>query len=310
MERPSPFTRRSVRGVQTDLTKLDPSQAGQDRQNLAAALRDLRNASGLSGERLAVRCGVSQSKVSRIETGRILPSVVDVQMILDALAVDDETREDLLKLARVANTEYQDVRASVRRGIHHKQRQLSSLEANAEHMRHFLPTLVTGLLQVPEYMSAALAPPAGPISGDISPTLALKLRRQAILHDKTKQFEFLLTESALRWRLCAPSIMAMQLDRIISVSQLPNVSVGVLLLDAEVPDGAYHTFVIYDDKLVTAELFSGQVALRDPKDVDYYSGLFEFFSERAKLGQDACSVLARLAEQFRSESPQFMPGRD
>lgn len=149
----------TVRGIQASLTRLDPSQAGQDRKDLAAALRDLRTASGLSGERLAVRCGMSQSKISRIETGRILPSVVDVQQILNALVIDDETREELLRLAHVANTEYQDVRASVRRGLHHKQRELAALEANAEHMRHFLPTLVTGLLQVPEYMSAALAPP-------------------------------------------------------------------------------------------------------------------------------------------------------
>jgi transcriptional regulator with XRE-family HTH domain len=284
------------------LTKLDPSQAGQDRQDLAAALRDLRKASGLSGDRLAVRCGMSQSKLSRIETGRLLPSVVDVQLIIDALGVDEETRDDLLKLAHVANAEYQDVRADVRRGIHHKQRQYASLEAGAEHMRHFLPTLITGLLQVPEYMQAALAPPAGPISGEVSQTLALKLGRQAVLHDRAKRFEFLLTESALRWRICRPSVMALQLDRVVSVSRLPNVRVGVLPLDAFVPDGAYHSFVLYDDKLVTAELFSGQIALRDPKDVEFYSGLFEFFSDRAKFGDDARSLIEAWGEQFRQEA--------
>jgi len=65
--------------------KLDPARAGQDRRNLAHALHDLRKASGLSGERLARRCGMSQSKVSRIETGRLLPSVVDVEQMLTAL---------------------------------------------------------------------------------------------------------------------------------------------------------------------------------------------------------------------------------
>ena len=56
---------------------------------------------------------MSQSKVSRIETGRLLPSVIDVEQILTALGIDHITRHELLVLARVANAEYQDVRASV-----------------------------------------------------------------------------------------------------------------------------------------------------------------------------------------------------
>ena len=36
-------------------------------------------------------------------------------------------------------TEYQDIRASVRRGLHHRQRELAALEAGARQMRHFLP---------------------------------------------------------------------------------------------------------------------------------------------------------------------------
>jgi len=127
--------------------RLDPARAGEDRQNLADALRDLRKASGLSGDRLARRCGMSQSKVSRIETGRLLPSVVDVDRMLHALGVDPATCAELLALARVANAEYQDVRASVRRGLHHRQRELSALEADASEMYHFLPALITGLLQ-------------------------------------------------------------------------------------------------------------------------------------------------------------------
>ncbi len=146
--------------------KLDPTRAGQDRQNLASALHDLRKASGLSGDRLARRCGMSQSKVSRIENGRLLPSVVDVEQMLTALEVDRATRNELLVLARVANAEYHDVRASVRRGLHHRQRELAALETNATQMRHFLPTLITGLLQIPEYMRAAMSTPIEPATGD------------------------------------------------------------------------------------------------------------------------------------------------
>lgn len=280
--------------------KLDPTRAGRDRQSLAGALHDLRKASGLSGDRLARRCAMSQSKVSRIETGRLLPSVVDVEQILTALEVDEGTRGELLVLARVANTEYQDVRASVRRGLHHRQRELAALEASATQVRHFLPTLITGLLQTPEYMRAALSTPIEPAAGDVARTVALKLERQAVLHNKAKNFEFLLTESAMRWQLCEPSIMAVQLDRLVSLSRLPNICVGVMPLSVHVRDGAYHTFVTYDRRLVTIELFTGQLVLRDPKDIDHYRALFDFFSAHALWTDEARSVLKAQADTFRN----------
>ncbi|MGB3440431.1 MAG: helix-turn-helix transcriptional regulator [Actinophytocola sp.] len=279
--------------------KLDPKQAGRDRQSLTSALRSLRDASGLSGERLARRCGMSQSKVSRIETGRSLPSVTDVEQILTGLGVDEVTREELLALARVANAEYQDVRASVRRGLHHRQRELASLENNATRICYFLPALIAGLLQMPEYMHAAMNTPVEPATADTGPAIAIKLRRQAVLHDDSKCFEFLLTESALRWRLCGPSVMATQVDRLISLSKMPNVHIGVLPLSADIPDGAYRTFVTYDARLVTIELFTGQLVLRDPKDIAHYRALFDFFAAHAFWGDETRDFLAELATEFR-----------
>jgi hypothetical protein len=242
---------------------------------------------------------MSQSKVSRIETGRLLPSVVDVEQLLTALEVDDGTRRELA-LARVANAEYQDVRASVRRGLHHRQRELAALEANATLMRHFLPALVTGLLQTPEYMRVAMSSPLGPADGDVGKAITLKLERQAVLYDKAKNFEFLLTESAIRWQLCESSIMAVQMDRLVSLSQQSNIRLGVLPLSKRVRNGAYHTFVTYDRRLVTIELFSGRLVLRDPKDIDYYWSLFDFFGAHALWADQAREILRALADTFRT----------
>ena len=244
--------------------RLDPEQAGNNRQSLAAALRDLRRASGLSGERLARRCHMSQSKVSRIENGRLLPSVVDVGRMLRALGVDQATSAELLALARVANTEYQDVRASVRRGLHHRQRELAALEADSRDMCHFLPALITGLLQTPEYMRAAMDTPVEPAAGDTAAAIALKL------------------------------------DRLVSLSWLPNIRIGVLPFGVQVGDGPYHTFVIYDDRIVTIELFTGQLVLRDPKDIDHYHALASFFCGHALWKDAARDFISGMAEHYRA----------
>ncbi|MFE4361014.1 helix-turn-helix domain-containing protein [Kitasatospora sp. NPDC056800] len=278
---------------------LDPGRAGEQRRNLAAALKDLRRASGLSGERLAVRYGMSQSKISRIETGKALPTVVDVQQIIAALGIDDDLAQELLDLASVANAEFEDVRASVRRGLHVRQRELASLENGARHIRYFLPAMPSGLLQTPEYMRTAMSPPIDPVDGDVSQTIALKIERQAVLYDEDKRFDFLLTESAVRWKLCAPSVMAVQLDRIASVSRLPNVNLGIIPLSAQVADVPFHTFTVYGAKLVTIELFTGRFVLRDPKDIDHYRLLFDFFHGESHTGDDARGLLEQWSEEFR-----------
>ncbi|WP_343034738.1 Scr1 family TA system antitoxin-like transcriptional regulator [Fodinicola acaciae] len=121
-----------------------------------------------------------------------------------------------------------------------------------------------------------------------------------ILRDSNKEFRFLLTEPTVRWRLCDPSIMAAQLDHLTEVSRLPNIRIGVIPLTRQVPHGAFDTFVPYDRRLVTIELFSGRVVLRDPKDIDHYRDLFDFFSEYAVWDNEARGLLETLADDFRS----------
>ncbi len=64
---------------------LEPEALGRHKDDLAATLRELRKHAGLAGERLGARCAMSQSKISKIETGKIIPSMVDVERILQAL---------------------------------------------------------------------------------------------------------------------------------------------------------------------------------------------------------------------------------
>jgi hypothetical protein len=81
---------------------------------------------------------------------------------------------------------------------------------------------------------------------------------------------------------------------------MPNVHIGVLPLSARVADGPYHTFVVYDRRLVTIELFTGSLVLRDPRDIEHYRALFTFFSHSALWSNEARSMLSGQANVFRS----------
>jgi hypothetical protein len=158
--------------------------------------------------------------------------------------------------------------------------------------------MITGLLHTPEYARRSL----GRVSGDQSLTVAKRLERQAILYDETKSFVFLLTEAAVRWPLCPPAIMAIQLDRLVSVSLLPNVSLEIIPFASEVPEAPLNTFTVYDDRLVTAETIAGLVLMRDPRDVALHLEMFDFFQEHALPGDRMRDLLGQIAGEFRTRA--------
>ncbi|SDJ69347.1 Helix-turn-helix domain-containing protein [Actinopolyspora mzabensis] len=279
---------------------LEPDTEQRDRRSLAETLRQLRDAAGLSGERLAVRTAMSQSKISRIESGRIVPTVADTERIMRALDVPRETREELLSLARAANIEYTSLRSSARVGIWRRQAEIKSLVDSSSVVRQFLPAAPSGLLQTREYARAALTPGVeGRPARDIERAVRARLERQGALHDESRRFRFLLTVQAVRTKRAEPDVMVDQLHHMIEVANLRNVELAVLPDDALVRASPLNVFVVYDDRLVTAELFSGSVALRDHRDVTYHLNLFAHFREHALFGAEARQLLLSIAEEYR-----------
>ncbi|GAA1501542.1 helix-turn-helix transcriptional regulator [Kitasatospora kazusensis] len=274
---------------------LDPDQLGRSRQDLAEMLRNLRLQAGLTGDRLSVRCGISQSKISKIETGRVTASLVDVERILRALDAPRSVIREVASLARVANTEWQDKRSSWRRGIEKRQAELSALEAGATELRYFLPAMVTGLLATPEYVRASL----GHSPGDKTAVVSRKIERQAVLYDESKSFTFLLTEQAVRWALLPPAAMAVQIDRLASLTYLPSVRLGVIPHGLLLTRGPMNTFTIYDDRLATAETFTGRIVFQDPRDIQQYGEIFSAFEGCAVFGEDARRQLGEWSMAYR-----------
>ncbi|MFE2374269.1 helix-turn-helix domain-containing protein [Streptomyces sp. NPDC059398] len=273
-----------------------PEQLGQPKHELAALLKELRKRAGLTGDRLARRCNMSQSKISRIENGKAQPTLLDLEWILRAVAASPELADEVFSLARLANTEWQDLRSLRRRGLERKQTELAALESTSTEFRYFLLSMITGLLSTPEYIRASLAhSPA-----DTSRTVTRKLERQEILHDTTKQFTFILTEQAVRWPLLPPTAMAMQIDWLASLSRLPHVKLGVIPISGHKPMAPMDTFTVYDHTLATVENTTGVVVLRDPRDIAMHLDLFSTLEGYALFDDKARELLAKWSDICRS----------
>lgn len=278
---------------------LEPDDERRGRRDLADTLKQLRKAAGLSGERLAARAAMSQSKISRIESGRSLPSVSDVERLMKALDVPPDAQQDILTVARAANVDYVSVRASARKGIWRRQAEIKALCESSKSVRHFLPAIPSGLLQTADYARAALTPVIeGNPARDIERAVRTRLDAQSVLDDESRQFHFLLTEQAVRIKRASSAVMVEQLRHLAEVSQRLNVDLAIVPSSELVGASPLNIFVVYDERLVTVEIFSGSVALRDYRDISYHLNVFDYFRERAVSENDARRLLGSVADEF------------
>ncbi|MFI1205103.1 helix-turn-helix domain-containing protein [Streptomyces sp. NPDC020883] len=266
-------------------------------ESIGRALRTLRIASGLTGSTVARRASMSAGKLSKIENGRTLPTIQDVDLVLSALGISEAVKDEFLATVRIEVTEATAWRLLRRLGPWKHQHTIKAIEAATASLRLFQGQLVPGLLQTAEYASAVFGlPPALP-EETRARTVAARLERQAALYEGGRSFHFLICEHALRWLICAPAVMALQLDRLVSLSRLANVRIGIVPQAGRMPDFPMNCFSLHDDRLVIIETFHAEYTTRDPKDVEIYTATFNRFTEVAFYGD----TMRDLAEGIRDE---------
>ncbi|MEW2118730.1 helix-turn-helix transcriptional regulator [Streptomyces sp. NPDC005474] len=274
----------------------EPEELGQSRADLADTLKTLRKRAGITQTRLAQRCNMSQTKISNIEGAKLTPTLVDVELILRALDAPPELVSKVVALTRTANTEWQDIWSQRRTGLEKKQNELAGFEKHSTEFRYFLLSMVTGLIATPEYVRASLAH----IPGDHSKAITKKLERQSVLYDTSKRFTFILTEQAARWPFIPAPAMAIQIDRLISISLLPNIRLGVIPLSGHLPVCPLNTFTCYDARIATVETSTGAMIFRDHRDVSAYLNEFTAYEGCALFGEEGREQLSEWAHRFRS----------
>ncbi|WP_101254287.1 DUF5753 domain-containing protein [Streptomyces barkulensis] len=219
-------------------------------------------------------------------------------MILSALDVSGEVKEKFLATARVEATEATAWRLLRRMGPWKHQNTIKAIESSTSLLRLFQGQLIPGLLQTPEYATAVFSlPPALP-EETRNRTVTARLERQATLYEDGRSFHFVICEHVLRWLVCEPAVMATQLDRVVSLSRLPNVSIGVVPLTGRMPDFPMTCFSIHDDRLVIVETFHSEITTREPRDIQTYIETFGRFSAVALHGDDMRCLVEGIRDDF------------
>jgi transcriptional regulator with XRE-family HTH domain len=276
-----------------------------ERRNLGAALRRLRVAAGLSGEQIAERTGISQSRVSRIELGQQSVPLAVAERWAKATGVGGSALTELMELAEAAATQTISWRKAVTRGLVKLQHDSRAAEASATTIYNFQPLGIPGLLQVPEYSRRLIAAGYPPRPAEeIAAAVAARADRQVILYDETHSFEFIMTGAALYWRPGPPSLMRAQLDRVSAVAALSNVTVGVIPFGTEVTVWCDHGFNILDrrkdeqDPVVHVETLTTPVNVTDPDDVAVYREVFSRLRAASVFGDEAQHIITEAARSL------------
>ena len=279
------------------------------RRRLAAELKRLRTAAGLTGEQVAERLGPlgrwSVSKVSRIETGQVAVHHGDVADLLDLYGLSGgPLRDELVEIARESGKRgwwqsYRDVLPGHITPI-------LDFEACTSAMRFVHNQLVPGLLQTPAYARALIHscnPEAAP--DQVDRLVELRLDRQKVLRrDDPPQLWVILDEAALRRPIGGVAAMRAQLERLAEHDETSRVLVQVIPFRAGEHSGLDMPFTILsfpgDDEpdVVYLEQFSTACYIEDEYAVKRYIGNFDRLRAAALGPGDSRDLIVRSIKEL------------
>jgi hypothetical protein len=268
---------------------------------LGAHLRRLREAQGVSREDAGWEIRASESKISRMELGRVSFKERDIADLLSLYGVDDEEeRERLLALARQANTpgwwhRYGDVLPGWFQSY-------LGLEASAALIRSYEVQFVPGLLQTEDYARAVVLLGHGRARAEeIERRVALRMHRQAILDSNgPSQLWAVLDEAVLRRPIGNPAIMRAQVQALLEATDRPNVRLQIIPFTAgghSAAGGAFTILRFAEQELpdiVYIEQLTSALYLDKRDDVEHYLATIERLCVEAEPPNHTPDTLRRL----------------
>ena len=245
---------------------------------LGAQLRRLRDAKDVSREEAGWAIRASESKISRMELGRVGFKERDIADLLTlyGVAVADE-RAALLTLASEANKPgwwqpYGDL-------IPNWLQYYLDLEAAAAVIRMYEIQFIPGLLQTEAYARAViLLGYGGAGTGEIDRRVGLRMaRKQVLTRADPPQLWAVIDEAVLRRPIGGLAVMRAQIEALVEASSLPNVRLQVIPFRAggHAAAGGAFTVLRFPDQdlpdVVFIEHLTSALYLDKREDVDRYA---------------------------------------
>lgn len=247
------------------------------RMILGTQLRRLRERAELSRAEAGYSIRSSESKISRIELGRVSFKERDVTDLLTLYGVTDpEERAQFLDLVKQSN----------RPGWWHRYNDLIpkwfedfiGLEEAAARIQTYELQFVPGLLQTEEY-AIAVASHGRPqsVNEDIERRVALRMRRQKVLlGPQSPKLWAIIDESVLHRPLGGAKVLREQIGHLLELTTMSHIALQIVpyRMSGYAAEGAFTLLRFAEPELpniVYCEYLTGALYLEKPDEIETYS---------------------------------------
>ncbi|MGW6195968.1 helix-turn-helix domain-containing protein [Kribbella sp. NPDC055110] len=267
---------------------------------LGVHLRRLREAAGLTRTNAAWEVRGSESKISRLELGRVGFKLRDVEDLLTLYKLDDpDERERLLSMARNANDpgwwqRYDDLTPQ---WFH----SYLGLEMAADLIRTFELQFVPGLLQTRDYARSVvqLGRQDQPLSrAEQERLVSLRMSRQEVLtRQRPARLWAVIDEAVLRRPIGSREILKAQLEFLIESARRHNVTLQIIPFEkgGYTATGGAFTLLRFNDAdlpdIVYIEHLTSAVYLDKREELDTYVVTMDAVSITAAQPRETESIL-------------------
>ncbi|MCP2243660.1 Scr1 family TA system antitoxin-like transcriptional regulator [Lentzea aerocolonigenes] len=274
--------------------------AQHDLDDLGALIRAHRKRAGLTGAEAARRAGFTQSKMSKIENGILLPGADDVRRLAVGLSMDADATAHALDLIDRVQDDQPARRITLRRDTFAEHAALLAKFRGAGYVVAADPAVVPDWLRTRDYLFAA----TGPLSQRNTRTATALLRkRQDLIATPSVRFEFFVFETALRNRVGPAQLMSEQMLELAAITaRHPNVIVRVVPREAVITPALLHGFEVHDDEQVVITMTPGVMVITTEDDVQPFRRMTTALRACAMDEGSSRSSLQRIALAYRSNA--------
>jgi hypothetical protein len=269
------------------------------RMILGTQLRRLRERAGLSRAVAGDSIRASDSKISRLELGRVGFKERDVTDLLTLYGVTDaDERDQLLRLAKQTNLP----------GWWHRYNDLMpkwfedfvGLEEAANRIRTYELQFVPGLLQTEDY-ARALASHGDPkmVTDEVERRVALRMRRQKLLvGPEAPRLWAVIDESVLHRPIGGAKVLKAQLDQLLELTTLSHIALQVVpySVSGYHAEGAFTLLSFAEPELPNIayiEHLSGALYLEKLDEIETYSRALDQLAVVGETPESSRQLLAK-----------------
>jgi transcriptional regulator with XRE-family HTH domain len=272
---------------------------------LGSQLRRLREAKGVTREDAGYHIRGSESKISRLELGRVSFKERDVEDLLTLYGVTEEAeRAPFMALVREANQ--QGWWQSFSEVLPNWFQPYIGLEESASLIRTYELQFIPGLLQTEEYARAIITQGnRGVPKEDIEARVNVRLNRQKVLNrENAPRLWVVIDEAALRRPIGGVKTMKAQIEHLIGLMATPSLTLQVMPFDfgGHAAEGGAFSILRFPESdipdVVYIEVLGGANYLDKREEVDRYMEAMDRLAVDSTTPARTADVLKKIASQF------------